>query len=70
MTFKKEETDVPENIHGVSLNKEVEKERKRRMFFTIYIFDKRNDSLQNNHQISFNKETKKAAQATKCFSSI
>ena len=57
-----------ENIHGVSLNKEVEKERKRRMFFTIYIFDKRNDSLQNNHQISFNKETKKGAQATKCVS--
>ena len=67
MTFKKGETDVPENIHGVSLNKEVEKERKRRMFFTIYIFDKRNDSLQNNHQISFNKEIKKEAQATKCF---
>ena len=68
MTFKKGETDVPENIHAVSLNKEVEKERKRRMFFTIYIFDKRNDSLQNNHQISFNKETKKGAQATKCVS--
>ena len=66
MTFKKGETDVPENIHAVSLNKEVEKERKRRMFFTIYIFDKRNDSLQNNHQISFNKE-KKGASATKCF---
>ena len=66
MTFKKGETDVPENIHGVSLNKEVEKERKRRMFFTIYIFDKRNDSLQNNHQISFNKE-KIGASATKCF---
>ena len=32
MTFKKGETDVPENIHGVSLYKEVEKERKRRMF--------------------------------------
>ena len=67
MTFKKGETDVPENIHGVSLNKEVEKERKRRMFFTIYIFDKRNDSLQNNHQISFNIEIKKGASATKCF---
>ena len=68
MTFKKEKTDVPGNIHGVSLNKEVEKERKRRMFSSIYIFDKRNDSLQNNHQISFNKETKKGAQATKCVS--
>ena len=59
MTFKKGETDVPENIHGVSLNKEVEKERKQRMFFTIYIFDKRNDSFQNNHQISFNKDKKR-----------
>ena len=68
MTFKKEETDVPENIHGVSLNKEVEKERKRRMFSSIYFLIR--DVALYYHRIYFNKETKKAAQATKCFSSI
>ena len=31
--IQKGETDVPGNIHGVSLNKEVEKERQRRNVF-------------------------------------
>ena len=35
------ETDVPGNIHGVSLNKELEKGAKRRMFSSIYYFHKR-----------------------------